>query len=310
MKAAAVSVIVLFSLLSLVYLKREWDLSRRQVITDSSKPSQSSRASPQTPTASSATGPAYIELPLNPAATSVGVGFRGHDIKRIYSSLLDAESKQYKNEFETTPQFRERMKQLAGAPFFGGLSRTSIYAFAVETTAMDYDADRESLMVKVGIDKDMLPARAFHDGYMSIFSWGKTFPGSSYLGTNAFGVTTPLEVSTSVLYYIAFRHSVVPVQSHGFVFRGYRTVLRDYIFRIHVASSEARDAKEKLAVVAICRLVPPFTDDFERKEKPTITSPKEDDWRYSYVSVDILDLWLYDIATGRILQKLRAPSFR
>ncbi len=300
----AVALVLLFSLcILLLYLKTDLVRSRRTAPTDSSKRNGSLRASNQALAASS---PVKVrpdeDLPIDPAAVRVATGFRGHDIEKVYASLLDAEGKRYKDQFETTPQYRERIQRLAAAPILGQLNRTSIYAFAVKTIVEGYDADGESLTVKVSIQTDMLPASAFHNGYMAIYSRGSNITKSSYVGTNAFGVTVPVEVIANQYYYIAFRSSVgLEIQGNG--------VWRDYLFRLHMPISEARDAKDKLAAVAVCRLVPPFTDSYTGEQKPTISNPKQETSYYKYISVDLLDVWLYDITTGKILQKLRNPQF-
>lgn len=289
---------LLFSACVLLYLVRH----RRSMPTDSLKRTGSSQVSDPATAISPANNRPMDELPLDLAALRVEAGFQGHNIEKIYKNLEDVEDSRVKGTYET-PQYRERIEQLVAAPVLGELNRTSIYAFAVDNGTL-YDADHELLTVKVPIYMPgLLPAaHAFRRGYMAMHSLSMMYPDRNYVGRDAYDASIVVNADITYSYYVAFRRSVgLKPQDHDY-----------YVFRMHVPISEARDAAKKLGVVVVCRLVPPFTDSYEFAQllhRSTISDPKAEVERYKYVSVDIVDLWLYEIATGKILQKLRNPSF-
>ena len=102
-----------------------------------------------------ATAEGFAQSPFDPSVEKLPPGYRGHDTKEIIAALMRRESQSAKDEFETTEQFRQRLKKLEASPLFRGLTVDSLLAFVVDGLETRYDADRE--VMSVGVDPRNIP---------------------------------------------------------------------------------------------------------------------------------------------------------
>jgi hypothetical protein len=61
--------------------------------------------------------------------------------------------------------------------------------------------------------------------------------------------------------------------------------------------------KERVKLLAICKLVKPYTSEVHIHRSPTIDLPIDVLRHYYYVHAQLLQLWLYDSSSGRILAR-------
>jgi len=63
--------------------------------------------------------------------------------------------------------------------------------------------------------------------------------------------------------------------------------------------------KDGLAAVALCRLVEPFIISTYDSTEATISIPLASRDRSYYLTADLVELWIYDRASGIVLSKIR-----
>jgi hypothetical protein len=112
---------------------------------------------------------------------------------------------------------------------------------------------------------------------------------STYIGTNAFGAKTVIKKYTGDLYGLAPKE-------------------KKYSISIRIKPAEAKKYKNRLKVLLICKASkndklnrPAFTG--LQYFPPTFNTPIEMHYVAKIINVEILELWIYDYNTGKILGK-------
>ena len=106
----------------------------------------------------------FAQSPFDPSVEKLPPDYRGHDSKELIAALMRRASQSVKDEFETTEQFRQRVKALEASPLFGGLTIGSLLAFVIDGVETHYDADRE--VMSVGVNPQNVPG-----GVKYVNSW-------------------------------------------------------------------------------------------------------------------------------------------
>jgi hypothetical protein len=115
---------------------------------------------------------------LDTSAKSLPEGFEGHSAPALCSRLgsLQTVRSKGKDEFETTKDYEERVRQKESQPLMGNLTLQSRYALQMETS-ITYDADKQVLTASLpcnvyGSRCDSLEIDKYNDG---------TFLGDTYV---------------------------------------------------------------------------------------------------------------------------------
>ena len=122
-----------------------------------------------------------------------------------------------------------------------------------------------------------------------------------YVGSNAFGATTKASETDVAVYCMKFAPEGVALDfAEKWSFKWNSNV------RYPCGTSRAKSILKTLRVFAICKIKEPFTD-YDRKSggTPTITDPNRYDYNFYSVTVDILEFWFVDSASGEIYFKQR-----
>src|SRR5215217_4611094 len=106
----------------------------------------------------------FSQSPFDPSVEKLPPDYRGHDSKEIIAALTRRDSQSVKGEFETTEQFRRRVKALDASPLSGGLTADSLLAFVIDGVETRYDADRG--VMSVGVNPQDIPV-----GVKYVNSW-------------------------------------------------------------------------------------------------------------------------------------------
>jgi len=126
----------------------------------------------------------------------------------------------------------------------------------------------------------------------AVQSTGEELPKSSYPGQNAFGAHTDVTTRSLSFHFLAFPKS----QN----FRTEDSVWTYFVFRLRAPASEAKELKEALRMIALCRLRQPHTNISQSVSKPTLSNPIEETRFLSYLSVNVLEFWLYNSESGDV----------
>ena len=137
--------------------------------------------------------------------------------------------------------------------------------------------------------------------------WSRTDDETrQYVGSNALGVRVRVTESFSRSYRIAANNwQDFPLANNPKEEGGGRD-------SIHVAiPSEpfrARRLKESVAAVALCRLVEPFIITTYDSTEATINSPFAYREKSFFLTVELVELWIYDRFSGIVLSKIRPKN--
>ena len=224
-----------------------------------------------------------LESSINKISSRLKPNYRGDEFQQLYvksfASLLS------KKEFEKTADYKKRL---------AAINLDRIYAFqfaAKQYFQITYNADTEMLEFNVdGLSiiehkpKMLETIRSF----LVLKTTNKK--ESSYIGSNAFGAKKVIRKYEANLYGLQV---VKNSQS-------------EYKMSLHMSPNEAKKYKDNLTVMIICR---PFIKDDtlaflgSSYAEPTFSAPIEVNDAVAGINVELLELWLYDLKSGKLLYK-------
>lgn len=228
---------------------------------------------------------AFSSVPFSRDVSVLPPGYRGHSLRDLFLKMLPPEPK---GEFETTAQFQARVAK-AVAP-------AGVYAFILDNELagprVQYDADAQRFEIKVLEDFGVIRGNK-RDASVRAITVNRSRRERSYEAGNAFGAKVDV---TEVAY-----------TSYGLVIDGPPPGIgpeREHVFSVPVPVSEAQKVKGGLSVLFVCEPHPAaFPATFGGSETtgaPTIATPFQSTTDYSYVRVQLLDVWVFDRNTGRV----------
>lgn len=205
--------------------------------------------------------------------------YKGNNIEQAYRHLVA--KLPVKGEFETTGEYKKKLSSIAF---------NEIYAFKIDddySQEISYDPDQQQLKLD-------LQTRTILDPYydkteiISIKKVGEKV--HSYIGTNAFGAKRVIKKFTGVFYGVLANKEV-----HSVV--------------INMPREEAKRHKNTLKVLLICRVISddifvPVAFKGTYYYEPTFSSPTEISYDARVINVELLELWVYNYKTGKILEKI------
>ena len=223
---------------------------------------------------------AYSTSVLDTSVQQLPRRFAGHDPKRIYAALTKKFTP--KGEFESTQQYQDRLRSENEKPLFGDLTpKTLLVSMASPCIESVYDANRQVLSVTINTH--------FSTGY------GDTEVEIERLVISDKQVAVRLPAGTLLTlneressFFLRFdnRFNLLDASTHP------NTELR-------MAPDRARAAKANLRILFLYRLVSPCF-----QETPAHRLFSSDAWcKYTYLTVNIEEVWLYDFETGEIYCK-------
>ena len=189
-----------------------------------------------------------------------------------YNDMEEARKRRSeKEEFETTQQYKERIKrEIKPIPFI-------IHSF-VYSIDSEYDADRQLLNVTVNLEK----YNYLKNKRTIVLGVGKR-TGKEFIEYRTdYGLSFPIteNIKKEIIY-----------NSKG-IFPG-----PAILFKIKVNIEKAKKIKDGLKSLIICR---PF-----QTKHDCYLSGAETSYFYSVIIVNILEIWIYNVKTGEIMHKER-----
>jgi hypothetical protein len=249
--------------------------------------------------------------PFDISVDKLPPGFKGLPIKLIFEEL-ETRSARVKGEFETTEEFQARTQREANAPVLGSLPIASSLAFRVKNTSGEsvYDADNKLMTVAIALSTPKKGVSSIDT--MRALTVDYELQKSSYEASNAYGAKTQVEKHTGKDYDLAFNNyddfEVVKYIDTRTKESGYSSDIfaRDtYLVKIPMDIPTAKRVKEHLSILAVTRLVAPYTFEGAFYKKPTMNSPDEYFVQYYQLNTDLLEVWVYDETTGEVFAKLK-----
>lgn len=252
-------------------------------------------------------------VPFDVSTKKLPPNFTGHNIKALYAELSKRQSRAEKGEFETTTEFESRVKREADAPILGGLPVDSTLAFKLMNASGEtvYDADAQTLTLALALGKPIKEYESVE--YMRELSVEYEIAKDTYQASNAMGAQIDVTRHRGKNYNLAFANfPTFQVKRYlNSITRklGYTSDIHKIdaiVIEMSMDVPTAKRVRDTLAALAIVRLVKPYTFEGTFYDKPTFNRPEEFFVQSFYLNVEVLELWVYDTATGEIYAKLKS----
>jgi hypothetical protein len=267
----------------------------------------------KTPTASATPIQVYQNIPFDTDQDRLAPGFAGADLQKTIAAVA-ALNITPRGEFESTPQFEQRLAGLSTRPVLGSLTLASTFAFSfsVPSQLTKYDADKNvfdaqnspmifgsSPAISDLTPKDFMAQSVFQPpAVYSYWMWRKEdVSASQYPGANAYGArVTVTKVAERGMAAVVCAAATSPRRCPTF---------QRSAFQLKLDSDEAQKAKSNTALLLIGTLASPYLLKDEARIAPTVTSALE-----RILAVEILNLrpasiWIYNQASGTVYSKLQ-----
>jgi hypothetical protein len=233
---------------------------------------------------------AYATTPFDVNSEALPNHYLGHSCSDIAKAVLSLNP--MKDEYETTAAFQERIAKLATRPLIGSVMLGGYLAFLEEDPSVtsQYNADTETLWIgghpssgKIFVNSSPIT---------SVLITSKVTSQSTYSASNAYGKIVDVKKSHLNSCALAFPQFGSPIK------------FSDYKTSVTMPPTEARNTKDNIGVLYIGRLSQPYWVKYSDYLKPTIDSPHEAYWSGDTLIMDDIQVWLFNKASGRILQKI------
>lgn len=278
----------------------------------------------------------YDLNPFNLFRTTLPKNYMGHDLKGILKALEEAlrkrEENDRKDEFETTEQYKQRIKtnvDIDHKKLIGKLTMNDIFSFVV-IPEPEYDADSKTLALIVnttavrGLDEGDKPRVG-----IEVDLEGKT---RTYMGSNAYGASREIKELEATYTVLAISNiSALPniddknreemmftkvEHTLNNIFRGLPTSEEDKVSPIikldieNITPEIAKVIKNNLNIAFISMLEKPYISSGIYKHEPTIDEPHDDSIFYQNVLASVKEIWVYNKANGEILLKVNTEDVK
>ena len=238
----------------------------------------------------------FSEIPFDDSLKMLPANFIGHDPKQLYQTLAGALKE--KDEFETTADYNERIKNALKEPLFGRLTPLSTFAVSANMQELEkYDADKRIFNVqalvydapkKTDSNSVALDTSAFEEKSLGI-----------YKGENAFGAKRDIEKKERWIYRIVLKDAQRFNIKEGDVLDSL-PFIKTLSFSMPMETDAARAAKPNLKLLIIFNLVAPYIEEKTDYLEPTVDFPTDVTAHKYYIHADVKSLWLYNSVTGEV----------
>jgi hypothetical protein len=233
----------------------------------------------------------YDTRPFNRDAERLSPGYTGHNAELLYNAIRMRQEIVKRRPGETAEQHRSRIAGDIYKPLMGSLDFDSVYAFRITPAKRIYNSSRKTL----DLSCSLVPI--FDKG---VESQKKSFVvryqpqlDNSYVITGKDGSKKLIEETKFVQY------SIVPVDGAGAAAES-----RDVIpAAVAMAQEDLRKSEADVMFLVIGRLQSPYISYEEINKNPHPGASGIYLGRYHYLHVHIIDIWVYDLTSGKILQK-------
>jgi hypothetical protein len=249
----------------------------------------------------------FDKSPFDMAARNLPPAYIGHDPRAVYDALNNIKE-----------------DALAGNyPLVGSLHPRSTYAFQARPTETFYDSRERTLRVYVEL-KTILANKTENRTKRGFMVWYEPQMDSRYTYTDARGKKIEIEQVGFREYTIAFEYpAAFPVErvvlpgiavsmekksgKSNMEANLYDTLKQEVIPAgfSNVPSSKVAQLKESTRLLVLCNLIPPYTASTTIRRKGTIEKLGEYRAEHAYLYVRLLELWFYDVVTGKVIMKMK-----
>ena len=237
---------------------------------------------------------------FNLSTDNLPKNYQGNNTVKIYQKIKNKTKE--KDEFEATEKYKERIITAIS------IEENSCYTFTGDILYdCKYDADTQTLTIP------LWPSRKSEDiikgGNNLKLPFLKTnlenFQSSTYTGTNAFGATIKISKKRGDFYGIAVLNNEDLVMGDSLLIihnippnKDRVETLKKCINRLVIWKPKRPEGSDKLIE----------KDSIYEYKRPTFDSPYDETFGGYWIFGEILEIWIYDKDSGKILWKKRIKS--
>ncbi|HME45826.1 MAG TPA: hypothetical protein VKF36_22240 [Syntrophorhabdales bacterium] len=267
--------------------------------------------------------PEFDNRPFDITLQQLPPQYLGCDAELAYTRIKNGQESSKRGEIAAISKYQESTDQGPRLPSPPTLDLESTYAFRVYPEWF-YDAHDQVLRVYCPLTAVLQNGKEDQSRKGLRVKYVPRVDNREVV-TNAYGKKVEFEELKFREYLIAFANFkefpaetvVLPsaTEAAGKVKKGPDSVGADENTRretitgnINVAPAEAQQLQERVAVIAVCKLVDPYATSDTVEQKPTPEKPRDYLAQYYYLDVRLLELWFYDFDTGKVLMKMKAQQ--
>jgi len=248
----------------------------------------------------------YSNAPFDPSIDKLPALYHGIDPEPLYKALEARKKRSTKGEFETSEDYRQRVRRDFAAPLVGSITQNSLLAFETYELETSYDADSGEMLVTSKLENPIIGVTPKFDLGSLKLSF-RPEPTTTYVGSNAYGAKVIVKKERSSLYYLLLENYADFENDPGLSRRGY-SVDKSISTKIKVDVVNAKHLKDSLRLLVVGKLIEPYIEEGFLTTKPTINDPTELFAVFEYLQVEASELLVYDITTGQVLKRLSAST--
>jgi hypothetical protein len=244
----------------------------------------------------------YSTEPINLDVDQLPSGYCGHDPEIIAKVFMDRKKNEAKSEFETTEAWRARVQGEAQSPITGSLYVNSIFGFMADLQS-SYNADQGMLQTELRLKMVTASDGSYIDDYVGIMAKNN----SRDVGTETVSVRGQL---IKVTMYTVESYEVGFANIGHFPLGTYQPEggpTRPKIVMNPPISADpdtAKRLKVSLRALVVCKLAAPFTTVRPVRQSASESQPFAVLGKMVTLHADLLQIWLYDLATGKVLTRM------
>lgn len=267
--------------------------------------SASSVGQPQPGSAQTKPPSTYSNVPFTLTATRLPPNYQGNDLLLLFTNIGKLQHALQKDDFETSEEYEVRSAAEVKKPILGSATLKDLlaFSFAPEEGNLQYNADAEEFTLHV--PTEWVVAREWERTVIGLESapckkadsWSRT-----YSAQNAFGAKIEVTGFTTAYKCLWIKEGTLATNSES--------DLRDHGFttRISMTREKARNAKSKIRVLLVGRLVDRRTSSRVSHVEPTIADPLELLRTFEFLPFWLKQAVIYNSSTGDVYTAIGTRS--
>ena len=229
--------------------------------------------------------------------------YGGHNIQTVYDAI--------QNNMATVAQGHDPERNAQSIPPGSTLNGDSVYAFQVKPAEIAYDKREQKVRVSCQVWSILVQGKpdttksGFRIAYVPRVDHSYTYAGPN-------GRNIEIEEVKFREYTVAFENlAAFPLErrsepTKALSARSLDDSLRDgtIVAETPAAKEQSDQLKRNVRLLVLCHLAEPYVTSETIDVKGTSEKPGEYLAEHKYLHVRLLELWLYDAYSGRVLQKM------
>lgn len=238
----------------------------------------------------------YDTKPFNINTERLSPLYAGHNPELLYNNIRLRHEIVKRRPDETVEQHRSRIAGEIYAPIIGSCDFDSVYAFRITPKKISYDAAKNAVRLDVT--------------FTPVFEKGSAASKRAFVVRyqpqldNTY-VIKENNKSQRVIEEKKFsEYAIMPFVNRGVPAENAETITAT----VAMTPQDAKKSQADLMLLLIGRLISPYITYEEINRNPVPGASGVYLARYHYLHVQVVDMWVYDVTDGKILQKFSQVS--